>query len=165
MLNPLSNVIGILMSSSIEAEFILAVAPPVIFKICFPFRNSFLLSRSPIVSFGWPFTKLVFISGPVKTVRDSHNTPSLMPACAMFDLRKNISEFAENRTRRKFLKNRTCFFIFFFIFRSAGQRNNFLTNYCLIFLLSTVLQLLKMIQMTDDGQRHGNGISSPQVSK
>ena len=26
--------------------FILAVAPPVIFKICFPFRNSFLLSRS-----------------------------------------------------------------------------------------------------------------------
>ena len=39
----------------------------------FPFRNSFLLSRSPIVSFGWPFTILVFISGPVKTVRDSLN--------------------------------------------------------------------------------------------
>ena len=41
----------------------------------FPFRNSFLLSRSPIVSFGWPFTILVFISGPVKTVRDSHYKP------------------------------------------------------------------------------------------
>ena len=49
MCNPLSNVIGISMSSSMEAEFILAVAPPVIFKICFPFRNSFLLSRSSIV--------------------------------------------------------------------------------------------------------------------
>ena len=101
MLNPLSNVIGILMSSSMEAEFILAVAPPVILKICFPFRSSFVLSRSFIVSFGWPFTILVFISGPVKTVRDSHNTPSLMPASAMFDLRKNISEFVENQTRRK----------------------------------------------------------------
>ena len=41
------------------------------------------------------------LSGPVKTVRDSHNTPSLMSASAMFDLRKNISEFTENRTRRK----------------------------------------------------------------
>ena len=36
MLKPLSNVIGILMSSSMEAEFILAVAPPVILKIAFP---------------------------------------------------------------------------------------------------------------------------------
>ena len=85
----------------VEFEFILAVAPPVISKICFPFRNSFLLSRSSIVSFGWPFTILVFISGPIKTVRDSHNTPLLMPASAMFDLRKNISEFVENRTRQK----------------------------------------------------------------
>ena len=100
MLNPLSNVIGISLLSSMEAEFILAVAPPIIFKIYFPLKNSFPLSRSPIVSFGWPFTILVFISGPVKTVRESHNTPSLMPASAMFDLRKNISEFAENRTQK-----------------------------------------------------------------
>ena len=88
MLNPLSNVIGISVSSSMEAKFILAVAPPVIFKICFPFRNSFLLSRSSFVSFSWPFTILVFISGHVKTVKESHNTPSFMPASAMFDLRK-----------------------------------------------------------------------------
>ena len=34
--NHLSNVIGISMSSSMEAEFILAVAPTVIFKFAFP---------------------------------------------------------------------------------------------------------------------------------
>ena len=125
MLNPLSNVISI----SMEAEIILAVAPPVIFKICFPFRNSFLLSRSPIVSFGLPFTILVFISLPVKTVRGRHNMTSLMPASAMFDLRKNISEFAEKKTRRK---SNLHFYFFFVFFGSAGRRNNFSKNYCLI---------------------------------
>ena len=48
-----------------------------------------------------------------------------MPACAMFDLRKNISEFAENRSRRKFLKNRTCFFIFFFDFQISRSEKQF----------------------------------------
>ena len=131
MLNPLSNVIGISMSSSMEAEFILAVAPPIIFKICFPFRNSFQLNRSPIFSFGWPFTILVFISGPVKTVSDRYNTPSLMPASAMFDLRKNILKFAGNRTA-EIKKNQTCIFIFFGFFRSADRRNNFFLKYCLM---------------------------------
>ena len=45
----------------------------------FPFRNSFLLSRSPIVSFGWPFTILVFISGPVITsLRSCLHPPCLI---------------------------------------------------------------------------------------
>ena len=99
-------------------------------------RNSFLLSRSPIVSFGLPFTILVFISLPVKTVRGRHNMPSLMPASAMFDLRKNISEFAEKKTRRK--SN-----LHFYIFSDFSDRRVGET----IFQKTTALLILQNSQM------------------
>ena len=127
MLIPLSDVISISMSSSMEAEFILAVAPPVIFKICFPFRNSFLLSRSPIALFGWPFlVQYLFLYQGLSKLSGTAITFA-HAASAMFDLRKNISEFTENRLGGN--KKIELAFLFFFrifrFFRSGGLEKQF----------------------------------------